>query len=106
MANEAITINNDTWTLTGTIVNTATSRRAEGVQVAVLDFDRIGQDDTLGITSTDNEGVFTITFDKADFAEWIFDQKPDLYFIVTFNGRQLLNTRSNPLRDAISIRIG
>lgn len=100
MANEAITITNDNWTLTGTVVNTNTSRRANGVTVEVFDKDRIGRDDALGTALTNIEGEFSVTFHKSDFRELVFDNKPDLYFKISLNGSQLLDTSANPIMNA------
>ena len=100
MANEAITINGDNWTLTGTVFNTNSGRRADGVTVEIWDKDRIGQDDALGTVMSDTEGVFVVTFNKGEFKDLIFDRKPDLYFKVIHNGNTVLNTESNPIWNA------
>lgn len=57
--------------------------------VEAWDKDRIGPDDKLGETITDEAGWFIIEFDSDDSKEWIFDKRPDLYFKV-YMGEELI----------------
>lgn len=77
------------YTINGQIIHDITRNGLPGLRVETWDKDRISKDDYLGSTYTDEEGSFTIRFTSAQFREWFFDQKPDLYFRV-YDGNTLI----------------
>jgi hypothetical protein len=75
-------IKNENYTINGQVVHEKTRKGLPGLRVEAWDKDRITKDDYLGSAYTDEEGRFTLRFTSAQFSEWFFDQKPDLYFKV------------------------
>jgi len=75
-------INDKKYIISGQVVHTETNQGLGDLRVKAYDKDYLTQDDYLGSARTDDEGHFTLRFVSEQFREWIFDNKPDLYFRV------------------------
>lgn len=71
-----------------------------GIQVEIWDKDLFHKDDYLGITETNEAGVFELTFPKEAFYEPIIDTKPDLYFHLIKNGKEVPDLNNLFLKNA------
>jgi hypothetical protein len=98
----AVTISGSKYTVRGTVLDKITNNGVVGLNVVAYDHDRLGKDDYLGIGVTNASGVFEISFESSAFSFFIFDRRPDLYFIVDDGGTVLLNTKDNPIKNANS----
>jgi hypothetical protein len=99
--NNAISISGTTYTITGTVKNITNNKGIVDLLVLVYDEDLIGHDDFLGIGITDSNGVFQVSFDASKFRfRSILDKKPDLYFVIEDGGYELLNTKTDVLKNA------
>ncbi len=96
----AITILGTQYTVRGTVRDKATNLGVVGLNVVVNDKDFIAGDDFLGIDVTDANGSFEISFEASGFGFFIFDRKPDLYFVVDDGGTVLLDTKDQVIKDA------
>ncbi len=96
----ALTISSDgkLYTLYGQIHQDGAP--AVGLQVEAYDKDIIKADDKLGSTTTNAKGEFEISFNKADFANWGFHEKPDIYFKIYDGTRLIKDTTGELLKDA------
>jgi len=95
----AVTISGSSYTIVGTVINKKNNLGVLNLQVLAYDKDSTSKDDFLGIANTDSSGTFSIKFDSSKF-EWLLDRSPDLYFIVNDAGLELLNTKSNYIKNA------
>lgn len=78
--------------IVGTVVEKESGRRLPNLMVKAIDKDLIF-DDLLGTVITDSAGQFEIRYDKEDFQELFFDQKPDIYLkIKTPAGKEIFST--------------
>jgi hypothetical protein len=68
-----------------------------GLIVEALDKDLIF-DDRLGSVTTDNDGNFEIMYDKEDFQEIFFDQRPDIYLRIKTPDGKLVSTTEDKVR--------
>ena len=68
-----------------------------GLIVEALDKDLIF-DDRLGSVTTDNDGNFEIRYDKEDFQELFFDQRPDIYLRIKTPDGKLVSTTEDKVR--------
>jgi hypothetical protein len=96
----AITVSGGNYSLTGKIINQSSGEGIEGLGVEVWDKDRIGKDDRLGMGITNPEGEFSVSFNEKQFMEFIFDKKPDLYFIVFDEDEKIHDTKKTPIKNA------
>lgn len=80
---------NKNYTIQGQIIHEQSKQGLPGLRVEAYDKDYITKDDFLGEDQTVEEGRFTIRFTSKQHREWIFDNKPDLYFRV-FDGATLI----------------
>lgn len=75
-------------------------KAARDLVVKVYDKD-LFNDDFLGTTMTADDGGFDLEFDEKDFKDWIFDRKPDLYFIISDDkDKELFNTKKFVINNA------
>ena len=75
-------INDENYLINGQVFHEKTKKGLPGLRVEAWDKDRISKDDYLGSAQTDDAGRFTLRFTSAQFREWFFDRKPDLFFRV------------------------
>jgi len=68
-----------------------------GLIVEALDKDLIFND-RLGSVTTDNAGNFEIRYDKEDFQELFFDQRPDIYLRIKTPDGKLVSTTEDKVR--------
>ncbi|MFT4698584.1 MAG: hypothetical protein ACI9SJ_001735 [Flavobacteriaceae bacterium] len=94
----AFTISGSIYTVTGTVKNKDNNEGIEDLHVLVYDKDLLS-DDFLGIGVTDASGTFSLSFDASKFKN-IFDNSPELYFIVKDAGLELLNTKDQYIKNA------
>ncbi len=74
----------------GKVLSKTAQKGVSALRVEVWDKDPI-QDDLVGSDVTDQQGVFSVTFDASYFKELFFDREPDVYFKV-FRGKWLLTS--------------
>lgn len=72
---------NKAFVIYGKVTGKESKTGIAGLTVEALDKDLL-VDDRLGSVITDKEGNFEILYDKDDFQELFFDQKPDIYLKV------------------------
>lgn len=70
-----------------------------GWKVEAWDKDLITKDDLFGSAIPDELGYFHISYDSSSHKEWIFDQKPDVYFKV-YNANGTLVYTSKVVKNA------
>ncbi len=87
------------YTLTGKLNNSA-SPIVRNFVIKAFDKDLITENDFLGSALTGEDGKFEIGFNKEQFANF-FDQKPDIYFEVSYANQLLLSTEKNPICNAL-----
>ena len=91
------------FTIYGRITGKESQKGLSCLKVEALDKDLL-IDDRLGSVTTDEEGYFEITYNKRDFQELFFDQKPDIYLQVkNQKGETLLNTENKVKYNASKI---
>jgi hypothetical protein len=83
----------ETFHITGLVVDPRTRRRIQGVRVEAWDKDLL-IDDHIGSAVTDAEGNFRIRFDEGFFRELFTDRRPDVFFKV-FCGDELIVSTEN-----------
>ncbi len=93
---DAITLSGSQYTVTGTVRDQTNNQGVVGLDVIVYDKDLVTSDDFLALGVTDPDGTFTVSFEAGTF----LTSKPDLYFVVSDNGTELLNTRDSPINNA------
>lgn len=77
-------------TVSGTIIGSQ-KQAVAGLKVEAWDKDFIGKDDSLGSTTTDENGAFSISINPEDHKELFFDRKPDVYFNI-YSGNDLIHS--------------
>lgn len=110
----AVTITDNVYTVNGTVQLKSTQEGVVDLHVLVYDRDPLNKsflenidskvldifrDDFLGIAVTDEQGQFTLSFEKEKFSK-LFERRPDLYFVVKDGGEELLNTRDQFIKNA------
>lgn len=93
----ALTISGSSYTITGTVKNQTNNAPIADLHVLVYDQDLL-KDDFLGIGVTDEDGIFSVTFEASKF-ESLFDWWPDVYFIIKDGGFELLSTINHVRKD-------
>jgi hypothetical protein len=96
----SITISGSTYTVRGTVRDQKTNEGVLGLNVVIYDKDILKKDDFLGIGVTNVNGQFEVSFKSSAFSFFIFDRKPDLYFVIDDGGTVLLNTENNVIKNA------
>lgn len=80
------------WTVTGKIVD-ANGRGIKNLTVYVYDED-LKKDDYLGTSKTDENGAYTVSFNKAEFKDFI-EKYPELYLVIkNEKGEELYNGKN------------
>jgi hypothetical protein len=64
----------------------------EGYTVRLYDKD-IFEDDFLGESTLDEDGIAKISFNHASFSNWNTDVKPDFYFVVFKNKNEIFKSK-------------
>ncbi len=64
----------------------------EGYTVRLYDKD-IFEDDFLGESILDEDGIAKISFNHTSFSDWNTDSKPDFYFVVFKNKREIFKSK-------------
>jgi hypothetical protein len=64
----------------------------EGYTVRLFDKD-IFEDDFLGESTLDEDGIAKISFNHASFSDWNIDAKPDFYFVVFKNKKEIFKSK-------------
>ena len=78
----------------GRVVGKETGQGIPDLKVKAFDKD-LFFDDLLGEVTTDKEGNFEIVYDKSDFRELFFDNRPDLYIMVkTPEGEEIYSSKN------------
>lgn len=96
----AVNLQGSTYTVTGTVIDSATRLPVVDVIVTAYDKDLLTKDDYLGIAPTDALGRFEIRFDAGAVGDRFLGRGPDLYFTVLDGGTLLANTRDQSINDA------
>jgi hypothetical protein len=78
----------------GRVIDHKTHRGIPGLRVEPWDKDLI-YDDLVGSATTDEQGAFQITFDASYFKKLFTDRKPDLFFKVFFEDKEIHSTKDN-----------
>lgn len=94
---KSISIEGSSYSVRGKVIRESDGSPVSGLQVSAMDKDKIGRDDSLGTAITNKDGFFKIRFDTKDFRELIFDRKPDIYFVISQDGKQILSTRKSAI---------
>ncbi len=81
----------------GKVVGMETGQGIPGLKVKAFDRDLIF-DDLLGEVKTDKEGNFEIVYDKSDFRELFFDNKPDIFIKVKTKEGEEIYSSSDKVR--------
>ena len=81
----------------GEILDDKSKRGIVGLSVEALDKDLL-IDDRLGVATTDEYGNFEIVYDKEDFQELFFDQKPDIYLQVKNSKGEIIYTTEDKIK--------
>ncbi|MDY6971959.1 MAG: hypothetical protein SV775_06490 [Thermodesulfobacteriota bacterium] len=81
----------------GKVTGQESQKSIAGLTVEALDKDLL-VDDRLGSSITDKEGHFEIVYDKDDFQETFFDQKPDIYLKVKNSKGEIIYTTENKVK--------
>ena len=81
------------FSIFGKVVGKETGQGIPNLKVKAFDKD-LFFDDLLGEVTTDRNGNFEIIYDKDDFRELFFDNKPDIYIKVkTAEGEEIYSTK-------------
>lgn len=75
----AVNLQGSTYTVTGTVIDSATRQPVVDVIVTAYDKDLLTKDDYLGIAPTDALGRFEIRFDAGAVGDRLLGRGPDLY---------------------------
>ena len=86
------------YVLEGIVVDRATQRGVKGVRVEAWDRDTVYHD-MLGQATTDDEGHFTIGYDRAYFGDHAPDRSPDVFFKLFLDEKEVLTTFEKPQRN-------
>lgn len=81
----------------GEVVSKKTEKGIPGLLVEALDKDFL-IDDRLGSVFTDERGQFEIIYDREDFQEVFFDQKPDIYLRIKDKKGKVIHTTEDTVR--------
>ena len=81
----------------GKVKKAETGEEILGLTVEALDKDLLC-DDRLGSATTDKEGNFEIRYDKEDFQELFFDQRPDIYLRIKNSKGDVIHTTEDNVR--------
>ena len=81
---------NQTFHITGRIIDRETGRGVPALRVEAWDKDLI-HDDFVGRDVTDTQGHFHMAFEASHFQEMFHDRRPDLFFRV-FHGDTLIGS--------------
>lgn len=79
------------YVIQGKVVDRATQRGVSGLVVQAWDRDT-RYDDMLGQAVSAPDGTFTVGFTSKYFGDYAPDLAPDLYFKVSMDGKEVLNT--------------
>ena len=81
----------------GKVKKAETGEEISGLTIEALDKDLLC-DDRLGSATTDKEGNFEIRYDKEDFQELFFDQRPDIYLRIKNSKGDVIHTTEDNVR--------
>ncbi|HKJ43201.1 MAG TPA: hypothetical protein VKA27_13985 [Sunxiuqinia sp.] len=81
----------------GTVTKHKSKEPLSGLTVEALDKDLLF-DDRLGAAKTDQQGNFKITYDKKDFMDLFFDQRPDIYLQVKDADGKIIHTTKDKVK--------
>lgn len=81
----------------GRIINNDTGEGLPNLIVTAADKDLL-IDDLLGAVATDVNGNYEIVYDKKDFRELFFDQKPDIYLIIKTQDGKIIHSTKEKVR--------
>lgn len=81
----------------GKVKKAETGEEISGLTVEALDKD-LRCDDRLRSATTDKEGNFEIKYDKEDFQELFFDQRPDIYLRIKNSRGDVIHTTEAKVR--------
>jgi hypothetical protein len=80
----------------GRICDIDDRRGISGLTVEAVDKDLLF-DDRLGSTITDSDGRFEIRYEKSDFQEIFFEQKPDIYIQIRNTEGEIIHTTEDKI---------
>jgi hypothetical protein len=84
------------YNMQGTVSSERDGRGVPNLKVEAWDKDLL-IDDLLGTAKTDEDGRFTLSFDKTYYQEICIDRKPDIYFKVFYEGKLIKSTEDSVL---------
>ena len=90
--------NEATYQVVGQVIEKRTRRGIAGVAVEARDRDT-RYHDMLGQTHTDEQGGFRIGFEPEDFGDFAPDHAPDLFFRLSIDGEQVLDTMDRTMEN-------